>query len=59
VINSAARSNLGIRKNGRNFTAILESGAVPYDLVTLWPMNRYQKININIYYYLNYIGKIN
>lgn len=40
VINSAARSNLGIRKNGGNFVAILESGKVPYDFVTFWPMNR-------------------
>jgi hypothetical protein len=40
VINSAARSNMGIRKNGRNFTAVLESGKVPYGFVTLWPMNR-------------------
>jgi hypothetical protein len=40
VINSAARSNMGIRKNGRDFTAVLESGKIPYDLVTLWPLNR-------------------
>jgi hypothetical protein len=40
VINSAARSNTGIRRNGRNFTAVLESGKVPYNFVTLWPMNR-------------------
>jgi hypothetical protein len=40
VINSAARSNLGIRKNGRNFTAVLENGKIPYRLATLWPMNR-------------------
>jgi hypothetical protein len=40
VINSAARSNMGIRKNGRNFTAVLESGKIPYDLVVLWPLNR-------------------
>ena len=29
VINSAARSNLGIRKNGGNFVAVLESGKIP------------------------------
>jgi hypothetical protein len=40
VINSAARSNMGIRKNGRNFTSVLESGRVPYSFVTFWPMNR-------------------
>ena len=47
VINSAARSNMGIRKHGRNFTAVLESGKVPYSLVTLWPMNR-QKDSVNL-----------
>jgi hypothetical protein len=47
VINSAARSNMGIRKHGRNFTAVLESGRVPYSLVTLWPMNR-QKDSVNL-----------
>lgn len=40
VVNSAARSNMGIRRNGRNFAAILESGRVPYNFVTLWPVNR-------------------
>ena len=40
VINSAARSNMGIRKHGHNFTTIFESGEVPYNFVTLWPMNR-------------------
>jgi hypothetical protein len=47
VINSAARSNMGIRKHGRNFTTVLESGKVPYGLVTLWPMNR-QKDSVNL-----------
>jgi hypothetical protein len=47
VINSAARSNMGIRKNGRNFAAVLESGKVSYNLVTLWPMNR-QKDSISL-----------
>lgn len=40
VVNSAARSNMGIRKNGGNFVAVLESGKVPYDFVSFWPMNR-------------------
>ncbi|MDR2523006.1 MAG: hypothetical protein LBC93_04825 [Synergistaceae bacterium] len=40
VINSAARSNMGIRKHGHNFVTIFESGKVPYNLLTLWPMNR-------------------
>ncbi|MDR1510110.1 MAG: hypothetical protein LBS53_10765 [Synergistaceae bacterium] len=47
VINSAARSNMGIRKNGRNFTAVLESGKVPYNFVTLWPINR-QKDSVEL-----------
>jgi hypothetical protein len=47
VINSAARSNTGIRKNGRNFTAVLESGKVPYNFVTLWPINR-QKDSVEL-----------
>ncbi|GHS85508.1 hypothetical protein AGMMS49957_01670 [Synergistales bacterium] len=55
VINSAARSNMGIKKNGRNFTAVLESEAVPYDLVTLWPMNR-QKDSVTLLGdFLNYV----
>jgi hypothetical protein len=47
VINSAARSNIGIRKNGKNFTAVLESGKIPYDLVILWPINR-QKDSVTL-----------
>lgn len=47
VINSAARSNLGIRKNGGNFVAVLENGKVPYDFVTFWPMNR-QKDSVTL-----------
>jgi hypothetical protein len=47
VINSAARSNMGIRKNGQNFTAVLESGKIPYDLVILWPLNR-QKDSVTL-----------
>lgn len=47
VINSAARSNLGIRKNGANFIAVLENGKVPYDFVTFWPMNR-QKDSVTL-----------
>ena len=38
---------MGIRKHGRNFTAVLESGRVPYSLITLWPMNR-QKDSVNL-----------
>lgn len=47
VINSAARSNLGIRKNGGNFVAVLENGKVAYDFVTFWPMNR-QKDSVTL-----------
>ena len=47
VINSAARSNMGIRKNGRNFAAVLESGKIPYALVILWPLNR-QKDSVTL-----------
>jgi hypothetical protein len=47
VINSAARSNMGIRKNGRNFTTVLENGKIPYDFVVLWPMNR-QKDSVTL-----------
>ena len=55
VINSAARSNMGIRKNGRNFAAVLENGRVPYNFVTLWPMNR-QKDSITLLEdFLNYV----
>ena len=56
IINSAARSNMGIRKNGRNFVSVLESGTVPYDFVTLWPMNR-QKDSITLLEdFLNYVS---
>jgi hypothetical protein len=47
VINSAARSNMGIRKNGRNFSAVLESGKIPYEFVILWPLNR-QKDSVSL-----------
>jgi hypothetical protein len=47
VINSAARSNMGIRKNGRNLNAVLENGKIPYDLVILWPLNR-QKDSVTL-----------
>ncbi len=40
VINSAARSMAGIEKNGQTFSAVLESGKLPYNLVTFWPLNR-------------------
>jgi cellulose biosynthesis protein BcsQ len=47
VINSAARSNMGIRKNGRNLISVLESGKVPYNFVTFWPINR-QKDSVSL-----------
>jgi hypothetical protein len=40
VVNSAARSNMGVRKNGRKLISVIESGKIPYDFVTFWPMNR-------------------
>jgi len=40
VINSAARSNLGVAKHGANFSAVLSDGAIPYDFVTFFPINR-------------------
>lgn len=40
VINSAARSNLGIAKHGANFSAVLADGTIPYNLVTFFPINR-------------------
>jgi hypothetical protein len=52
VINSAARSNMGIRKNGSEFTEALRSNG-RYGLVTLWPINRYQYNRINTCY--NYV----
>jgi hypothetical protein len=56
VVNSAARSNAGIRKNGRNFTAVLDNGKVPYNLVTLWPINR-QKDSVTLLEdYLDYVA---
>jgi hypothetical protein len=56
VINSAARSNMGIRRNGRNFAAVLESGKVPYHFVTFWPMNR-QKDSVGLLEeYLEYVS---
>jgi hypothetical protein len=46
---------MGIRKHGRNFTAVLESGKVPYSLVTLWPLNR-QKDSVTLLEdFLNYV----
>jgi hypothetical protein len=55
VINSAARSNLGIRKNGRNFVAVLENGKLPYNLVTFWPMNRQRDSVMLLEDYLGYV----
>jgi hypothetical protein len=56
VINSAARSNRGIRKNGKNFTAVLESGKVPYHFVTFWPLNRQKDSVILLEEYLEYVS---
>jgi hypothetical protein len=47
VINSAARSNMGVRRNGGNLAAVLESGRVPYGFVVFWPMNR-QKDSVSL-----------
>ncbi|MDL2263077.1 hypothetical protein LJC31_00335 [Synergistaceae bacterium OttesenSCG-928-I11] len=60
VINSAARSMMGIRKNGGNFSAILESGVLDYDFVTLWPMNRQKDSVWLLEDYLRYVtfGKV-
>jgi hypothetical protein len=56
VVNSAARSKMGIRRNGRNFTAVLESGKVPYRFVTFWPLNR-QKDSVSLLEeYLEYVS---
>ena len=55
VINSAARSNMGIRKNGRNFTAVLENGRIPYAFVSLWPMNRQKDSVVLLEEYLRYV----
>jgi hypothetical protein len=55
VINSAARSNIGIRRNGRNFAAVLESGKIPYDFVTLWPMNRQKDSILLLEDFLEYV----
>jgi hypothetical protein len=55
VVNSAARSNMGIRRNGRNFTAVLESGAVPYDFVVFWPTNRQKDSVALLEDFLNYV----
>jgi len=38
VINSAARSNTGLKMHGRNFALSLEEMGI--DLVSLWPLNR-------------------
>jgi hypothetical protein len=55
VINSAARSNLGIRKNGRNLATVLESGKVPYDFVVFWPMNRQKDSVMLLEDFLEYV----
>jgi hypothetical protein len=55
VVNSAARSNMGIRKNGRNFNAVLESGKIACDLVILWPINRQKDSVILLEEFLRYV----
>jgi hypothetical protein len=55
VINSAARSNMGIRKNGRNFNAVLENGKIACDLVILWPINRQKDSVILLEEFLRYV----
>ena len=55
VINSAARNNMGIRKNGRDFAAVFESGRVPYNFVTLWPMNRQKDSIMLLEDFLDYL----
>jgi hypothetical protein len=56
VVNSAARSNMGIRKNGANLAAVLESGKIPYDFVTFWPMNRQKDSIVLLEDYLRYVS---
>jgi hypothetical protein len=56
VINSAARSNMGIRRNGHNFTAVLESGKLPYDLAVLWPLNRQKDSVVLLEEFLKYVS---
>ena len=56
VVNSAARSNRGIEKNGENFCSALREQD-RYKLVTLWPINRQvDSANLLIDYlqYVNY-----
>lgn len=45
VVNSAARSNTGLKAHGKNFSASLEEMGI--DLITLWPMNR-QADSVNL-----------
>jgi hypothetical protein len=40
VVNSAARSNLGIIKHGPNFSTTLEDNSILCDLITFFPINR-------------------
>ncbi|GHV56630.1 hypothetical protein FACS1894216_20690 [Synergistales bacterium] len=56
VINSAARSILGVRKHGRDFNSVLESGKINYDLVTLWPLNRQKDSVLLLEDFLEYIS---
>jgi hypothetical protein len=47
VINSAARSNMGVKKNAGNLISVLENGKVPYGFVVFWPLNR-QKDSVTL-----------
>ncbi|MDR1137259.1 MAG: hypothetical protein LBK91_02945 [Synergistaceae bacterium] len=40
VVNSAARSNFGVAKNGGIFFHSIADRSIAYDLVTFWPINR-------------------
>ena len=46
---------MGIRKNGGNLVAVLESGELPYDFITLWPMNRQKDSVILLEDFLDYV----
>jgi hypothetical protein len=40
VVNSAARSNYGVTRNGADFFHSIADRSIAYDLVTFWPINR-------------------
>jgi hypothetical protein len=55
VVNSAARSNMGIRRHGENLVSVLESGKVPYNLAVFWPLNRQKDSVMLLEDFLKYI----